>query len=147
LLDGPEAMLNNVRQLLAEPMPVESVHPAGQPAHHEQHGLKSPYLVFADANRRLVEVTEEVCRLLGYERTELLGMTIDEITAPDSAPVPELFNEFVKEGFQEGSYVLRHRSGELIPMRYRAKVFPDGCMAAEWYPFPKTQAQRSRQRA
>lgn len=147
LLDGPEAMLSHVRQLLAEPMPVARVQATGRPAHHDQHDLKSPYLVFADGNRRLVEVTEEVCRLLGYQRAELLGMTIDQITAPDSGPVAELFNEFVKEGFQEGSYVLRHRNGQQISMRYRAKVFPDGCMAAEWYPYLEAQELRSKQRA
>jgi PAS domain S-box-containing protein len=146
LLDGPETMLSQVRQLLAEPMPIKSAHTSGS-SHHEQHGLKSPYLVFADGNRRLIEVTEEVCRLLGYERAELLRMTIDEITAPNSAPVPERFNEFLKEGFQEGVYVLRHRNGQQISMRYRAKVFPDGCMAAEWYPYLEAQELRSKQRA
>lgn len=149
LLDGPEVMLNTVRQLFAEPMPVQSAHAhlAGRPAHADQHGLKSPYLVFADGNRRLVEVTEEVCGLLGYKRDELIGKTVEEITVPDTAPVAELYSQFVKEGFQEGSYVLRHRSGRAIPMRYRAEVFADGCMAAEWYPFMEAEQKRSKQRA
>jgi PAS domain S-box-containing protein len=148
LLDGPEVMLNTVRQLLSEPMPVKGVHAhPTKPAHHEQHGLQSPYLVFADGNRRLIEVTEEVCGLLGYKREELLGKTVEEITAPDTAPVAELYDQFVQEGFQEGSYVLRHRSGRSIPMRYRAHVFPDGCMAAEWYPYLEAEQKLSRQRA
>jgi PAS domain S-box-containing protein len=149
LLDGPEVMLNTVRQLLAEPMPVRSAdaHLAVKPAHHEQHGLQSPYLVFADSNRRLVEVTEEVCGLLGYKREELLGKTVEDITAPNTAPVAELYEQFVQEGFQEGSYMLRHSTGRSIPMRYRAQVFPDGCMAAEWYPFLEAGQKRSKQRA
>lgn len=149
LLDGPEVMLSTVRQLLVEPMPVQSAHTHGsaQPAQYDQHALKSPYLVFADSNRRLVEVTEEVCGLLGYKRDELLGKTVEEITVPDTAAVAELYDQFVKEAFQEGSYVLRHRNGHSIPMRYRAHVFPDGCMAAEWYPVLEAEQKRSKQRA
>jgi PAS domain-containing protein len=147
LLDGPEAMLNTVRQLLAEPVPAKSAQPAVPGTHHDRHDLKSPYLVFADGDRRLVEVTEEVCSLLGYKRDELLGKTVDEITVPGSAPVAELYEQFVKEGFQEGSYLLRHRDGRPISIRYRAKVFPDGCMAAEWHPYLQAEEKRSKQRA
>ena len=146
LLDGPEELLSNVRRLLAEPMHVASTREQ-TPMHHDRHGLTSAYLVFADSRRNLVEITPEACRLLGYERAELLRMTVDQITAKSDAPVPELFSKFVAEGFQEGSYTLKHRSGRQIPIRYRAKVFPDGCMAAEWFPFISAQKQQAKRRA
>lgn len=147
LLDGPEELLNNIRRLLVEPMPVAGAHLEGERERQDWRGLKSPYLVFADGKRRLIEMTEQVCKLLGYERAELLRMTVDEITAPGTAEVPEMFAKLVEDGFQEGSYILKHRSGKQIPIRYRAKVFPDGCMAAEWYPSLEKQAVRSRRRA
>lgn len=34
----------------------------------------------------------------------------------------------------EGEFVLRHKTGRPIPIRYRAFVFPDGCAAAVWEP-------------
>jgi len=129
-----------------EPMHVASTRKQ-TPMHHDRHGLTSAYLVFADSRRNLVEITPEACRLLGYERAELLRMTVDQITAKSDAPVPELFSKFVAEGFQEGSYTLKHRSGRQIPIRYRAKVFPDGCMAAEWFPFISAQKQQAKRRA
>jgi PAS domain S-box-containing protein len=147
LLDGPEELLEHVRRLLAQPKPVERVPASTEEARPERRGVKSPYLVFADGNRRLVEATEDVCRLLGYERSELLRMKVEDITAPGTAQVPEFLAKFADEGFQEGSYVLKHRNGKQIPIHYRAKIFPDGAMAAEWFPAVLLEQRRSRRRA
>lgn len=35
------------------------------------------------ADRQYVAVTDGVCKLLGYSRNDLIGKTIDEITAPE----------------------------------------------------------------
>ena len=102
---------------------------------HRHSDLEGDYIVFADRERRWVEVSDGVCHLLGYSRTELLGRTIDELAAPElKEDVPTRFEDFVRDGFQQGTYALRHRAGRRVPIAYKAKVFPDGCLAAWWEP-------------
>lgn len=65
--------------------------------------IDGDYVVFVDANRRYVEVTEGVCRLLGYSREELLTKTIDDIADPELRPqVSETFREYVSQGELDG---------------------------------------------
>ena len=102
---------------------------------HHHSDLEGEYVVFADRERRWVEVSDGICRLLGYSRTELLGRTIDELAAPElKEDVPTRFENFVRDGFQQGTYALRHRTGRRVPIAYKARVFPDGCLAAWWEP-------------
>ncbi len=97
--------------------------------------LGGDYVVFVDSNRRYVEVTDAVCRLLGYSREELLTKTIDDIAAPELRPqVSETFREYVSQGELEGTYSLVAKDGTHIPIRYQAKVYPDGCYVARWKP-------------
>ena len=88
-----------------------------------------------DANRRYVEVTDGVCRLLGYSRQELLAKTIDDVAAPElRAQVPETFRQYITQGGMGGNYSLIAKDGRRIPIRYQAKVYPDGCRVARWQP-------------
>ena len=59
--------------------------------------------------------------------------TIDDISFQNDQ-VSKLFAEYLQRGQLDGEYVLRHKSGTPMPIRYRAFVFPDGCMAAVWEP-------------
>lgn len=107
------------------------------------------YVVFVDANRHYVEVTDGVCRLLGYSREELLAKTIDDIADPElRAQVPDTFGEYVKQGEMEGTYSLLGKDGSRIPIRYRAKVYPDGCYVARWKPLnQESQSQSLKEQA
>ena len=97
--------------------------------------IDGDYVVFVDANRRYVEVTDGVCRLLGYSREELLTKTIDDIAAPELRPqVSETFREYISQGELEGNYSLLDKDGSRIPIHYEAKVYPDGCYVARWKP-------------
>ena len=40
----------------------------------------------------------------------------------------------MREGLQEGEYILRHKTGKPVLIKYRAWVFPDNCHAASWNP-------------
>jgi PAS domain-containing protein len=91
------------------------------------------FAVFTDTSRRYVDCTDGVCRLLGYDRSELLARTIDDVSFHD-AEVSKLFAEYLQHGRMEGEYVLRHKSGAPVPIRFRAFVFSDGCSAAIWDP-------------
>jgi PAS domain S-box-containing protein len=97
--------------------------------------LDGKYIVFVDEHRRYVDVTDGVCELLGYSRSELLKMTVDDVTAPvmRSRTAP-LFQQYLADGRLHGEYVLLHRDGSEIPITYTATVFPDGCMVASWKP-------------
>lgn len=99
--------------------------------HTEVEGAE--FVVFTDLSRRYVDCTDGVCRLLGYDRAELLVRTIDNVSFHDDE-VSKLFAEYLQRGRMDGEYVLRHKSGAPVPIRYRAFVFPDGCTAAVWEP-------------
>lgn len=99
--------------------------------HPEVDGAE--FVVFADPSRKYVDCTEGVCRLLGYQRSEMLARHIENISF-DDREVSKQFAEYLRRGKMAGEYVLRHKEGTPIPIRYRAFVFPDGCIAAVWEP-------------
>ena len=99
--------------------------------HPEVEGAE--FAVFTDPSRRYLDCTEGVCRLLGYERSEMLALSIENVSFHDRE-VSKLFAEYLRRGKMEGEYVLRHKDGKPIPIRYRAFVFADGCSAAVWEP-------------
>jgi PAS domain S-box-containing protein len=114
---------------------------------HSHPELDGKYIVFVDEHRRYVDVTDGVCELLGYSRSELLRMTIDDVTAPAiRSKTAPLFQQYLADGLMQGEYVLVHRDGRVVPITYTAAVFPDGCMVASWEPqqvsVPKRRTER-----
>jgi PAS domain S-box-containing protein len=106
--------------------------------------FSSDIIAVVSPERRYIEVSDGLCKLVGYSKEELLRMTIDALTHPSVGNTPELFEQFVRDGFQEGNFVLQHKSGAAVPIRYRAKVLPDGSYAAEWFPITKAAGQQRR---
>ena len=102
---------------------------------HRHPELDGKFVAFVDEHRRYLDVTDGVCELLGYSRSELLNMIIDNVTAPAMrSNTSPLFQQYLADGRQQGEYILRHRDGTEIPINYIARVFPDGCMVASWKP-------------
>ena len=99
--------------------------------HPEVDGAE--FVVFTDPSRRYVDCTEGVCCLLGYQRSEMLACTIENVSF-DEGEVSKLFAEYLRRGKLDGEFVLRHKDGNPVPIRYRAFVFADGCNAAVWEP-------------
>jgi len=97
---------------------------------HSHPELAAECVMFVNAQRRYTEVTEAACRLLGYRRAELLGLTIEDISMPGPSEVQRLFTEYRQEGAQRGRFVLRHKSGRPVPVQYEALVLDDGCMVS-----------------
>lgn len=93
--------------------------------------IEPPARVEVDTHRRYITVSDSACELLGYTREELLGMTIDDITAPSGAHVPSMFERFVSDRAQAGIFALRHRNGQLIWIRYEASIV-DGRAISVW---------------
>lgn len=109
--------------------------PALDAASHTHPELSGEYVAVVNTDRQYLAVTDGVCRLLGHDRAKLLGMRIEEITAPElHEDVPETFEQFTKQGTQAGYFTLIARNGQRIPIRYEARVFPDGCLVSRWDP-------------
>jgi PAS domain S-box-containing protein len=54
--------------------------------------------VVVDNDRKFVEVSDDFCQLVGYEREELLGRPYDELTAPNSIDIQKVFRLFARLG-------------------------------------------------
>ena len=52
----------------------------------------------ADVHARIVAVNERMCRMLGYTREEILGMTVHEITAPEDRALSEAMSGKLRAG-------------------------------------------------
>ena len=78
-----------------------------------------PAAIFvADENGRYIAVNAFACELLGYSRSELLALTVQEL-APD-ADVQASFAELERSGSLSGTTVLRHRDGSDVTIEWRA---------------------------
>ena len=69
-------------------------------------------------DRKYVAVNAFACRLLGYERAELLALDPADV-GPEPDVVAHLA-ELNRDGATRGAAQLRAKDGELIPVTYRA---------------------------
>ncbi|MBN1780576.1 PAS domain S-box protein [bacterium] len=65
-------------------------------------------VLIADDNERLVDANAGACRLLGYSRKELLGMSVRRTIMEE--PV---WRQFIRTGRLRGEFLLRRRDGRL----------------------------------
>jgi PAS domain S-box-containing protein len=91
----------------------------------ESHRLPPKYTNVVDLHRRFVRVSDSFCELLGYQSKELIGKIYDEFTAPKTADIPTIFRLFEKSGHMQGLWMLVHRTGERILIRYESWLRPD----------------------
>jgi PAS domain S-box-containing protein len=87
--------------------------------------VKPVYTTLIDGDRRYVEVSDSFCQLVGYGREELIGTRYDDLTAPGTNDIPTVFRLFVKNGYMHGLWMLRHRDGTPILVRYESWVRSD----------------------
>jgi PAS domain S-box-containing protein len=73
----------------------------------------------------LKEVSDEFCRLLGYERSELLGKPIDAVTASQTTGIPKHLGTVFHFGSFEGLWLFAHKNGRKILVRCRWELLPD----------------------
>ena len=83
------------------------------------------YTTVVDTERRYIEVSDSFCRLVGYQREDLIGKTYDEVSAPGTNDIPIVFGLFIKNGYMHGLWMLVHRTGARILVRYESWVRPD----------------------
>jgi PAS domain S-box-containing protein len=87
--------------------------------------LTPAYTTVVDNNRMYVEVSQSFCDLVGYKREELIGTRYDHLTALNTADIPATYNLFAKLGRMQGLWVLIHRTGYRILIRYEAWLRED----------------------
>jgi PAS domain-containing protein len=105
---------------------------------HIHPELQSEYVIFADSSRHYLDCSDGICRLLGYSRAEILNLSIEDISYR-SEDVITLFEDYRRRGKLYGEYVLRHKNGQPLRITYRSFIFPDGCMAAVWFPHKEVE--------
>jgi PAS domain S-box-containing protein len=78
-----------------------------------------PAAIFvADEEGRYIAVNAFACELLGYTRTELLSLTVQDVAPNES--VAASFAKLKRDGDLEGTTVLRHKDGGDVTIEWRA---------------------------
>jgi PAS domain S-box-containing protein len=93
--------------------------------------VQPDYVTVVNSRRRFVEVSPAFCKLLGYTQEELLGKLYDDITVPRTNNIPMVLNMFLKVGYMSGIWVLSHRSGTKLFVRYESVIRKDGLFESQ----------------
>ena len=94
----------------------------------------------ADLNARFTDVNETACRILGYNRNELVGLTIfDIIPAEDATRLKAVRAELLTPGrVERGEWTLIRKDGTFMPVEVSANILPDG----RWQAFVRDISER-----
>ncbi len=78
-------------------------------------------MVIADDQRHFVAANAAACLLLRLPEEEVLRLTVGDLTPPEARPfVRRLWEEFIREGTQDGTYELLAPDGGRITVDYSA---------------------------
>lgn len=78
-------------------------------------------MVIADDRRHFLAANAAACLLLRLPEAELVRLTVDDLTPPEARTLTErLWEEFIREGTQEGTYELLAPDGGRITVDYSA---------------------------
>ena len=87
-----------------------------------------PIAVFvADDDGKYLAVNAFACDLLGYDRDELLALTVADVAVGETAAAA--FETVRRIGKHTGTTLLRHKDGADLPMQFRAAQTTVGGMA------------------
>lgn len=108
----------------------------------EQHALErsgrvrnTDYVTLSSSNHHWLEVSEGICDLLGYSRSELVGRSATEFVAPELRDHNRvIFDSLLKTGSAAGTQAVICKDGERVAFDFQSRVFPDGSIITYWYP-------------
>jgi cold shock protein len=83
------------------------------------------YTTVVDQDHKFVDVSESFSELVGYKIEELIGKRYDHVTALNTADIPTTNNLFSRLGYMHGLWMLAHRTGYHILIRYESWLRPD----------------------
>ncbi len=84
-------------------------------------------ILLMDDKGRYVDANPAACRLLGYDRDELVRLTVSDVTTgADRGRIPELMSRFLAAGTLHGEYTLVCKGGATREVEYRsvANILP-----------------------
>jgi two-component system cell cycle sensor histidine kinase/response regulator CckA len=88
-------------------------------------------IFIADAQQRYTDVNPAGCRMLGYERAELLTMSIPQIVVIEDQPrVPAEVGKLAFDDSELSRWTFRRKDGTCFPGEVGAKKLPDGRFVA-----------------
>lgn len=80
-------------------------------------------MLLADDYRMIVDANEPACEMVGLEREELIGMKIEDFSAPElREAAPEMFEAFLAAGSQAGPFTLVRPDGTTVDCCYSASA-------------------------
>ena len=96
----------------------------------------------ADLEARFTDVNQAACRLLGYDRDELLGKTVfDVIPLEDAARLKAIRAELLVPGqVNRAEWRQKRKDGTFVPVETSAHILPDG----RWQAFVRDISERKR---
>jgi PAS domain S-box-containing protein len=96
----------------------------------------------ADVEGRYVEVNQAACRMLGYERRELVGKQILDLIAAEDAPrlAAERSAMLASKRPITSEWTLRRKDGTYLPVEVSANIIADG----RWQAFVRDITERKR---
>ena len=119
---------------MAEPKPAFSVLPENQLATRlsSEHcaAVQPDYVAVFNDRRKFVEVSPSFCKLLGYTENEIVGRPFEDFTVPRTNNIPVLLQMLIKNGYLQGIWVLAHKSGTKLFVRYATVLRTDGLYEA-----------------
>ena len=83
------------------------------------------YTAVVDQERKYVHVSKSFSDLVGYKVEELIGTRYDHLTAPNTTDIATTYTLFIKLGYMHGLWMLVHRTGYRILIRYEAWLRSD----------------------
>ena len=114
---------------MAHPKPVYSVLPANQvtklPPEHCSP-VRPDYVAVFNDRRRFVEVSPSFCKLIGYDENEIVGRPFEDFTVPRTCNIPVVLQMLFQNGYLQGIWVLAHKSGTKLFVRYATVLRTDG---------------------
>ena len=79
-------------------------------------------ILLMDDQANYVDANAAACKILGYEKEELLRKSIFELIPVNLLPEnrSQAWERFIKTGFQDGDYQMKTKAGSSIDINYRA---------------------------
>jgi len=83
----------------------------------------SSAMLLVDDSRVYLDANAPACEMLGMDREELIGMKIEDLSAPElRAAAPEMFESFLEIGSQAGPFTLVRKDGSTVSCCYSASA-------------------------
>ncbi len=84
-------------------------------------------IFIADADGRFTEVNSAGCQMLGCERDQILGRSMEDLIVPENLPRLQQVRESLMRGeTQIAEWTFRRRDGTEVPVEVSAKILADG---------------------